>query len=139
MPKNRYKPEQIVERNPGIHSLGQWAGVRGPGVAEVAGKSGDGDFVYRARQSVGERVVRELQRQAAGRMPERRDSLFAEGGASRDRAVAGGVQHAAPALGARLSAAGARGIRNPCSVGGCAINSLTRRGTKTRSGQVQRR
>jgi hypothetical protein len=87
-------------------------------------------------------------------VPEWGDFLLVEGGASGDRAVAGGVQHEAAALGAGLSAAGARGvraanggspvafgslraaIREPPSVGGCAINSLTRRGTKTPSGQL---
>src|ERR1700692_140658 len=87
-------------------------------------------------------------------MPEWGDFLLAESSASGDRAVGSGVQHEEAALGAGLQAAGAVGvraanggspvafgslrsaIRKPCSVGGCAINSLTRRGTKTLSGQV---
>ena len=56
-------------------------------------KSGNGNAVHRARKSLGERLLRELQREAAGRMLERRDFLFAERGADRDRKVAGGVQH----------------------------------------------
>ena len=39
------------------HSFGQWAGVYCRGVAEVAGKTGHEDVVYRARESVGERVL----------------------------------------------------------------------------------
>jgi transposase InsO family protein len=37
----------------------------------VAGESGDEDAVHRARESVGERVLRELQREAARRVLER--------------------------------------------------------------------
>src|SRR5690242_7575345 len=69
-----------------------------------------------------------------------------------DRAVAGALQHAEAALSAGLSTACPGGdcatnggspvaygslrsaIRNPDSDGGCAINSLTRLGTKSRSG-----
>ena len=119
----------------------------------MVGECGDGNVVHRAGQSVGERVLRELQREAAGRVLERRNLLLAEGGADRDRTVARGIQHATAALVAGLQAAGASGvhaanggspvaygslravIRNPASVGGCAINSLIRRGTKTRAGQ----
>jgi len=43
-------------------------------------------------------------------MPERRDFLFAEGGPGGDREMAGGLQHAASALGAGLQAAGAGGL-----------------------------
>ena len=47
-----------------------------------------------------------LQREGAGRVLERRDLLFAEGGADRDRAVASGIQHEATPFGARLHAVG---------------------------------
>ena len=52
--------------NPGTHSFGQRPGVRGQGTAEVAGEAGHGDAVHRAGQSLGERLLRELQREAAG-------------------------------------------------------------------------
>lgn len=51
--------------------------------------------------------------------------------------MAGGVQNEATAAGAEISAAGTGGVRNP-SMGGCAINSPTRRGAKTRPGQAVR-
>ncbi len=44
---------------------GQRAGVYGRGVADVAGESGHPAVVHRAWESVGERVLRELQREAA--------------------------------------------------------------------------
>ena len=50
-------------------------------------RSGNGpEFV--ARQSVGERVLRELQWEAEGGMPEWGDLLLVEGGTDRDRVVA---------------------------------------------------
>ena len=68
------------------------------------------DAVHRTGKSVGERVLRELQREVTGRVPERRDFLFAEGGAGRHREMAGDVQHAASALGAGLQAARPGGL-----------------------------
>ncbi len=59
---------------------------------------------------MGERLLRKLQRKAAGRMLERRDLLLAEGGPDRDREMAHGVQHDAAALGAGLQAAGPGGL-----------------------------
>jgi len=94
-----------VPGSPGAYSLGQRPGVRGEGVAEVAVKCRDGNAVHRAGQPLGERILRELQREAARRMLEWRDLLLAEGGTDRDRTVEGGVQHAAAALGARIQAA----------------------------------
>src|SRR5580704_2693046 len=86
-------------------------------------------------------------------MLERRDFLLAPRGADRDREVASRVQHPATALVAGLQAAGAGGVRaakggSPVAYGslrsalcilirrGCDVNSLIRRGTKTRAGQV---
>src|SRR5277367_4444166 len=85
-------------------------------------------------------------------MLERGNFLFAEGGPDRDREVASGVQHTAATLGAGLSAARASSVRaamgdSPVAFGslcathcplvgrGCDVDSLTHRGTKTRSGQ----
>src|SRR5271156_3048621 len=87
-------------------------------------------------------------------MLERRDFLLAERGADRDREMASGIQHNAAALVARLQATGTSGVRaalggSPVAYGSlraakciltrrdCDVNSLTRRGTKSRSGQGQ--
>src|SRR5580698_1303065 len=86
-------------------------------------------------------------------MLERRDFLLAERGADRDREMASGVQHNAAALVARLQATGTSGVRaalggSPVAYGSlraakciltrrdCDVNSLTRRGTKSRSGHT---
>jgi hypothetical protein len=61
--------------------------------------------------SVGERLLREFQWEAAGRMFKRGDFLLAPRGADRDREVASGVQHQAAALGAGLQAASAGDVR----------------------------
>src|ERR1700729_2643075 len=88
-------------------------------------------------------------------MLERRDFLLAERGADRDREMASGIQHNAAALVARLQAPGTSGVRaalggSPVAYGSlraakciltrrdCDVNSLTRRGTKSRSGQSDR-
>src|SRR5271163_3690325 len=88
-------------------------------------------------------------------MLERGDFLLAPRGADRDREVASGVQHPATALIAGLQAAGAGGVRaakggSSVAYGslratlcilirrGCDVNSLTHRGTKSRSGQSAR-
>ena len=52
------------------------------GPAEMAGRDGSKDAVHRARLSLGERLLRELQLQAEGRVPERRDLLLDEGAAA---------------------------------------------------------
>ena len=53
-------------RSAGAHPLGQWARVRGAEAAAVAIGRGSQDAVHRTRQSLGERLLRELQREAAG-------------------------------------------------------------------------
>src|ERR1022692_1706033 len=55
---------------------------------------------------MGERVLRELQWEAARRVLERRDLLLAEGGTDSDGEVARGIQHGTAALGAGLQTAG---------------------------------
>ena len=60
-------------------------------------------------------------------MPERRDLLLVEGGADRDRKMAGGVQHAAATLVAKSN----------FTAYGCDVNSLIGTGTKTRADQVK--
>src|SRR5271155_5730343 len=86
-------------------------------------------------------------------MLERRDFLLAERGADRDREMASGIQHNAAALVARLQATGTSGVRaalggSPVAYGSLRaaqciltrrdfdVNSLTRRGTKSRSGHT---
>ena len=49
--------------------------------------------VHSARESVGERLQREFQREAQGRTAKWRDLLFAQGSANTDRTVEEGVQH----------------------------------------------
>src|ERR1019366_4623537 len=77
-------------------------------------------------------------------MLEWRDLLLTEGGTDRDREVESGIQHKAATFGARLQAAGPRGLQPMESakprfkVHGCDINSLTLRGTKTRSRHLPR-
>ncbi len=76
----------------------------------MAGEAGHRDAGHRTGESVGERLLRKLQRKTAGRMLKRRDLLLVEGGADRDRKMAGGVQHAAATLVVGLQAAGAGGL-----------------------------
>jgi hypothetical protein len=101
----------VVPGNPGTHSFGQRPGVRGRGTSEVVEECRDGNVVHRTRKSVGERLLREFQWEAAGRMFKRGDFLLAPRGADRDREVASGVQHQAAALGAGLQAASAGDVR----------------------------
>jgi transposase InsO family protein len=56
--------------------------------------------------SMGEWLLRELQRQAPGRAAQWRDLHHAEGGQDRDRRLAPALQHPSPALLARLPATG---------------------------------
>jgi hypothetical protein len=76
------------------------------GTEEVAGKRRDCNAVHRGGKPLGERVLREFQRDAAGRVIERGNFLLAEGGADRHREMAGGIQYAASALRAGLQTAG---------------------------------
>src|SRR5260370_17074924 len=82
-----------VARNPGAYSLRQRPRVYRQGTADVAGDARGPNAVHHPWQSVGERLLRELQRQAAGRVLERRTFLFAEGSADRHRTVAGAGPH----------------------------------------------
>src|SRR5208282_2428904 len=75
-------------------------------------------------------------------MFEWRDFLLVEGGPDRDRKVAGGIQHQAAALVAGLQAASTGGLYSSHATKlkftgpSCDVNSLIRRGTKTRAGQI---
>src|SRR5262249_48954234 len=81
-----------------------------PGAATVAGGARGPDAVHRPGQSVGERLLRELQRQAARRMLKRRALLFPEGGADRDRTMAAALQQGPAALRVGLPAASPGGL-----------------------------
>src|ERR1700733_10793347 len=59
----------------------------------MAGKDGSKDAVHRARLSLGERLLRELQLQTQGRVPERRDHLLDERTARAGRTLADSLQH----------------------------------------------
>src|ERR1035441_9873561 len=59
----------------------------------MARRHGSQDGLHRTRQSVGERLLRELQLEAAGRVPERRDLLLDEGDQGAGGAVASSLQH----------------------------------------------
>ena len=60
---------------------------------------------------MGERLLRELQRQAARRTAQRRDLLHTKGGKDRDRKLAASLQHGASTLIAGISTASTRGPR----------------------------
>ena len=67
---------------------------------------GDAAVIHRAGESVGERILRIVQWEAAGRVFERRDFLFAQRGASGDQRVAEVLQHTTSPQRIRLSPAG---------------------------------
>ena len=73
-------------------------------IAAVGGK----DRVHRARQSLGERILRKLQLQAPRRAAERRDLLQPRRGQSADRSMAAALQHCPSAQQPRLSSTGTR-------------------------------
>src|SRR5262245_50597101 len=73
----------------------------------ASGWAGNEKPVHRTRLTVGERILRVLQRKTQGRMPQWRDLLQPEGGTDRHRKLACPLQHKAPALRARLSTTGA--------------------------------
>src|SRR5258708_12507703 len=76
----------------------------------MAGRYRRKDTLYRTRQPVGERLLRELQLKAAGRVPEWRDLLLVEGGAGAGRTLAGSLQHHPPTPFARLPIASTRNL-----------------------------
>ena len=64
------------------------------------------DTLHRTRLSLGERLLRIVQQQVTGRVPERRDLLLTEGTPGAGRAVARALQHREATLLVRLQAAG---------------------------------
>ena len=69
------------------------------------------DRLHRAGKSVGEWLLRKLQRKAARRTAQRRNLLHIEGGTDRDRKLAAALQHGASTLVAGIPTAGTRGTR----------------------------
>ena len=78
--------------------------------AQVAGRYRGQDAVHRAGLSLGERLLRELQLEAAGRVPERRNLLLDERNPRAGRALARPLQHGQAALVAGLPPASAAGL-----------------------------
>src|SRR5262245_33126202 len=72
----------------------------------MAVRPGNEEPVHRAWLSLGKRLLRILQRQAQGRMFERRDLLQPEGGPDGHRKLAQSLQYQAPTFCARISATG---------------------------------
>src|ERR1017187_4576538 len=73
-------------------------------------RCGGGAGLYRTRKPMGERLLRELQLEATGRVPERRDLLLDERDQGAGGAVASPLQHRPAALFAGLPATGPRGM-----------------------------
>jgi transposase len=92
----------------GPYPLGQRPGIHRQGRAAVDCRGGGRGGVYRARQSLGERLLRELQQQVARRVAERGDLLLAGRGPGRHRRLASSLQHGAPAFVAGIQAARAQ-------------------------------
>src|SRR5260370_21612710 len=69
--------------------------------------------VYRSREYVGERLLRERQLKAAGRVPEWRDLLLVEGGAGAGRTLAGSLQHHPSTLFPPLQITSTRDVATP--------------------------
>ena len=76
-----------------VSEVGQRTGVHREARAAVVGARGRRDALYRAGQPVGERLQRELQRQAQGRAVERGDLLLVGGGGPAGRAMEARVQY----------------------------------------------
>ena len=76
-----------------VSEVGQRTGVQRETRAAVVGARGRRDALYRAGQPVGERLQRELQRQAQGRAVERGDLLLVGGGGRAGRAMEARVQY----------------------------------------------
>ena len=76
-----------------VSEVGQRTGVHREARAAVVGARGRRDALYRAGQPVGERLQRELQRQAQGRAVERGDLLLVGAGGRAGRAMEARVQY----------------------------------------------
>jgi hypothetical protein len=105
-PPRRAKPRPVRQR----------PRVRGQGRPRMDRSGRLSNSVHRARQSLRERLLRELQCPPAGRATQRRDLLHARRGQDRDRGLADELQRREAALRTRLQASRARGR----AVAGCA-------------------
>jgi hypothetical protein len=94
------------ERCARISLLRQSAGVCGARSPPIAGPHDRPDSRHRARLSVGERLLRELQLEAARRVPKRRDFLLDRGGPCAGPTMTRPLQHNKSALLAGLQVTG---------------------------------
>lgn len=100
----------FVRRGPArAPSLGQRARVHRPLGPRLARPGRGPDAVHRARQPMGERVLREPDRQAQGRAAEPRDLRYGARGADPDRALAPPLQRGATSLVPGLAPSSPRG------------------------------
>src|SRR6516165_499234 len=104
-----------------LHPVRQRTGVRRQGSTGMDRGCRCQDSLHRARQPLGERVHRELQRSPARRAARRRNLLHSPRGPNRHRELAAALQHDQAARIARIQAASTGGIC-PClrRVAGCA-------------------
>ena len=91
--------------------FGQWSGVYGDVDSPVARGPQRGHVVHRAGESLGERVCRIVQREAARRTTRPRDLLHTDGSTDLDQTMASRVQHGTVAQCAGLSAAAAGSLQ----------------------------
>ena len=92
MGSRRRRPARRLGFSLDVLSVAEGIGRSEGGAGQTAEGCWGKDLVHRARQSVGERILRELQWEAEGGMFEWGDLLLVEGGTDRDRAVAAAVQ-----------------------------------------------
>src|SRR5215472_873766 len=105
----------------GPHSIRQWPRVHRGCRAGMDCCRRCQDSLHRARQPVGERLYRELQRPPAGRAAQWRDLLQPARGPDRARKLAAPLQHRTSPRFTRLSRTGARSLHARLRrVGGCA-------------------
>ena len=95
----------LTQRRPGAHPVRQRRGDDRKGRAQLVRNARSKDALHRARQPLGEWLLRILQRQTARRMPQRGNLLQPEGSHCRHRAMAQALQHDPTALIAGLPAA----------------------------------
>ncbi len=100
----------VMKGSAGTPSLGQWARVRSERPTEMAGQDRSKDAVYRTRFAVGKRLLRELQLQATGRVPQRGNLLLDERTARAGRTLARPLQHDPAALLAGIQITGTGGV-----------------------------
>lgn len=104
------RPERSVHPSgrPCLHSFGQWAGIHRPGSPRLDRSRRGEDGLYRTRLTLGEWLLRELQRPIPRRASERRDLLQPPRSANHHRNMEEALQHQTPAQCIGLSPTGTR-------------------------------